>query len=79
MVKQPKLMENMPNTKKQTNRIVIISADKNTDYCYLNMSKESAIEQFKQNEDYENMYAAAGIDALHINEIEFESAFMVTI
>jgi hypothetical protein len=57
-------------------RLVIISPDKNTDYCYLDMSNEAAIERFKQCEDWLNLYQPRGY-VPKADALEFGDSFML--
>lgn len=53
--------------------VVVISPDKDTDYIYLDMSREEAIAEFKENEDWHNIYASQNLDfskCVRVEEIE---------
>lgn len=57
-------------------RLVIISPDSNTDYCYLDMSEEEAIAEFKQNEDWLEIYQPTGYVPKAITQ-EVGNSFML--
>jgi len=57
-------------------RIVIVSPDPNTDYCYLDMTREAALAKFHQHEDWLNIYQPKGIMPA-TTELEFDDSFML--
>lgn len=58
--------------------VVIISPDGDTDYIYFNLSREAAIAEFKQHEDWHNMYESQNIDfSSCVQEGEFDGKFLM--
>lgn len=57
-------------------RIVLISPDKDTDYCYLDMPKEEALKRFKEHEDWVNIYEPRGGEP-RVSELEFDECFLL--
>ncbi len=57
-------------------RIAIISPDKHSDYCYLDMSAEEAMKRFKEHEDWANIYEPRGLEP-KVVEHEFDDSFML--
>ncbi len=60
-------------------RIVVISPDEDTDYCYLDMSREEAVRLFQANEDWARLYQPRGllIQDLNVKEGEFDRSFIL--
>lgn len=57
-------------------RLLMISPDKNTDYCYLDITEDEAIARFKQNEDWHRLYQPKGY-VPKVAVLAFDDAFML--
>jgi hypothetical protein len=57
-------------------RLVIFSPDKDTDYCYLDMTVDEALAKFKTHEDWVNIYEPRGYVPT-AKEMEFDDSFML--
>lgn len=56
-------------------RLVVISPDADTDYCYLDMTDDEAVAQFRAHEDYQ-MYADRGYVPKPVSS-EFDNSFLL--
>lgn len=57
-------------------RLIIISPDGNTDFCYLDMSPEQAMAKFKEHEDWIAIYEPKGY-VPEFKELAFDDSFML--